>query len=214
MNDPNERANQPVTITRERWRWEQILLCLDRYVSALRGDYDALFEDVEWANQLDAMTHELRAIVNAGGNHDTASHPRPQPAGDSRAGSESVSEAGTAYHAERGNSTPRRNPHWSAEENEAVIAAYFWMFDEQNAFRAFNKAAKYRALQAGALHLRSRQSIERKMQNISAVLQQHGIDWVEGLAPLPNYQHDLAAVVEEVLAARELIDIDPPNQEQ
>ena len=34
--------NQLITITLERWRWEQILLCLDRYVSVLRGDEDAL----------------------------------------------------------------------------------------------------------------------------------------------------------------------------
>ncbi len=100
----------------------------------------------------------------------------------------------------------KRNPPWDAGENEAVVAAYFWMLDEQNAFRDVNKAAKYRELIAGPLHLRSRQSIERKMQNISAVLQEHGIDWVEGLMPLSNYQHDLAVAVDDALAARGLTD--------
>lgn len=31
--------NQPVTITLERWRWDQVLLCLDRYVIWLCGDF-------------------------------------------------------------------------------------------------------------------------------------------------------------------------------
>lgn len=63
--------NQPVTITLERWRWDQVLLCLDRYVIWLRGnfeDMDDLWDDVEWANQLDAMTDNLREIVVTGGN--------------------------------------------------------------------------------------------------------------------------------------------------
>jgi hypothetical protein len=70
MTDTNG-PNQTVTIKLERWRWEQILMCLDRYVSVLRGDDDALDDiasDAEWANQLDAMTYEFRALVNAGGN--------------------------------------------------------------------------------------------------------------------------------------------------
>lgn len=99
-----------------------------------------------------------------------------------------------------------RGTSWTADENSAVIEAYFWMLDEQDMFRDFNKAAKYRELQSGPLHDRSRQSIERKMQNISAVLQQHGIDWVEGLMPLSNYQFDLGVAVEAALVARGMID--------
>jgi hypothetical protein len=98
-----------------------------------------------------------------------------------------------------------RNPPWNAEENDAVIAAYFWMLDEQDAFRDFNKAAKYRELMAEPLHRRSRQAIEYKMCNISAIFQQHGLEWVEGLAPRSNSQQDLAAAVEEALAARGMI---------
>lgn len=105
-----------------------------------------------------------------------------------------------------------RGSPWSADENAAVIEAYFWMLGEQDAFRDFNKAAKYRELMAGPLHTRSRQSIERKMQNISAVLQEHGIDWVEGLMPLANYQFDLGVAVENILAARGMIDRDNPIQ--
>lgn len=62
--------NQPITITLEQWRWEQILQCLDRYVSWLRGDYsdmEAISDDAEWADELGWMTDDLRDIVNAGG---------------------------------------------------------------------------------------------------------------------------------------------------
>lgn len=65
------REDQPVTITLERWRWEQILLCLDRYVAWLGGDYsdiDAISDDAEWAKELGWMTDDLREIVDAGGN--------------------------------------------------------------------------------------------------------------------------------------------------
>ncbi len=63
--------NQQVTITLERWRWEQIHLCLERYVAFLRGEVDdtsAIWDDVEWANQLDAMADEFRELVSAGGD--------------------------------------------------------------------------------------------------------------------------------------------------
>jgi hypothetical protein len=68
--------NQPVTITLERWRWEQILMCLDRYVSVLNGDADAfddIASDAEWANQLDAMTDEFRTLVNVSDNTTSSS---------------------------------------------------------------------------------------------------------------------------------------------
>ncbi len=57
-------SNLPITITLERWRWDQVLSCLDRYVAVLRGDFDDMWDDVEWANQLDAMTDELRELVD------------------------------------------------------------------------------------------------------------------------------------------------------
>jgi hypothetical protein len=63
--------DQLVTIRLERWRWDQVLQCLDRYVIWLRGDderMDELWDDVEWVDQLDAMSFELRNVVNSGGN--------------------------------------------------------------------------------------------------------------------------------------------------
>ena len=40
-------------------------------------------------------------------------------------------------------------------------------------------------------------SIERKLQNVSAVLDEIGIPWIQGYKPLPHYQDTLVAVVEQ-----------------
>ena len=42
-------------------------------------------------------------------------------------------------------------------------------------------------------------SIERKLQNVSAVLDEIGIPWIQGYKPLAHYQDSLVAVVEQQL---------------
>ena len=42
---------------------------------------------------------------------------------------------------------------------------------------------------------RSSASIERKFQNISAVLDEEGFDWIDGYKPLAHYQHELRDAV-------------------
>jgi hypothetical protein len=49
------------------------------------------------------------------------------------------------------------------------------------------------------LPARRRGSIERKMQNISAVLDGLGLEWIDGYKPLGNLQHDLRTAVVETL---------------
>lgn len=80
------------------------------------------------------------------------------------------------------------------------------MLDQDQHDRSFNKAATYRELAAGALSGRNVKSIERKMQNISAVLHRHEISHVRGLKPLSNAQTDLTIAVKDELAARGMID--------
>lgn len=80
---------------------------------------------------------------------------------------------------------------WFAEENRAIVDAYFWMLAEETAGRPYVKAAVRRTLIAGPLARRSHGAIERKFQNISAVLDQHNVAWVEGYKPLHNFQMDL-----------------------
>lgn len=88
---------------------------------------------------------------------------------------------------------------WSREEVEIIVADYFDMLACELRNRLFNKADHNRGLQQ-ILPLRTRGSIERKHQNISAVLLESGYPYVEGYKPLSNYQQLLRDVVEARLA--------------
>lgn len=83
---------------------------------------------------------------------------------------------------------------WSREEVEAVVADYLHMLTQELAGQAYNKTTHRRALGA-KLDGRSDGSIERKHQNISAVLIELGCPYITGYKPLGNYQRLLYEVV-------------------
>jgi hypothetical protein len=87
---------------------------------------------------------------------------------------------------------------WSREEVEAVVADYLAMLASELGGEAYNKAAHNRALQR-VLGRRTHGSIERKHQNISAVLIDLGFPYIEGYKPLGNYQDLLQSVIEDRL---------------
>lgn len=86
--------------------------------------------------------------------------------------------------------------HWTREEVEATVADYFGMLEKELRGEPFNKAAHRRALMA-FLDQRSATSIERKHQNISAILIELGYPYIFGYKPLGNYQRLLAEIVAE-----------------
>lgn len=88
---------------------------------------------------------------------------------------------------------------WSRVEVEAAVIDYFAMLAMELRGEAFNKAEHNRAL-GQMLDNRTRGSIERKHQNISAVLIEAGYPYIDGYKPLGNYQDLLRAVVVERLA--------------
>ncbi len=45
------------------------------------------------------------------------------------------------------------------------------------------------------LPARTTGSIERKLQSVSAILDESGLEWIDGYKPLPHYQRDLKPVV-------------------
>ena len=83
---------------------------------------------------------------------------------------------------------------WSSWEVDAIVADYFDMLADEVADRAFNKSEHRRALQT--LIGRDPGSIERKHQNISAVLERLGIPFIRGYKPLPHFQNSLLDAVE------------------
>ena len=79
---------------------------------------------------------------------------------------------------------------WSDTEVEAAVADYFHMLRLELTGHKFNKREHRRALME-QLNNRSHGSVELKHQNISAVLIEMGIPYIEGYKPRFNYQRSL-----------------------
>lgn len=94
---------------------------------------------------------------------------------------------------------------WSRLEVEAAVADYLDMLALELRGEPFNKAEHNRNL-ARVLNGRTRGSIERKHQNISAVLIELGYPYIDGYKPLRNYQELLKDVVEERLLGATALD--------
>jgi Protein NO VEIN, C-terminal len=88
---------------------------------------------------------------------------------------------------------------WSRTEVEALVADYFAMLDAELRGEDYSKTAHRRAL-SPLLSSRSDGSIERKHQNVSAILIELGYPYISGYKPLSNYQGLLFDVVSDRLA--------------
>jgi hypothetical protein len=95
---------------------------------------------------------------------------------------------------------PTRGQDWSRAEVEAVVADYLAMLADELTGTPVNKT-QHRQMLKPLLQGRSDGSIERKHQNISAILLEMGYPAIEGYKPLRNYQGLLAEVVAERLSA-------------
>jgi hypothetical protein len=88
---------------------------------------------------------------------------------------------------------------WLREEVEAAVADYFAMLEKELKGEAYNKAEHNRNLLKLLAPERGRGSVERKHQNISAVLIELGYPYIDGYKPLGNYQELLEIVVRDRL---------------
>jgi Domain of unknown function (DUF3883) len=86
---------------------------------------------------------------------------------------------------------------WSEAEVSAVVDSYFRMLASERAGVSYNKSENRRRLITTVR--RSEGSIERKLQNISAVLDLLGVQWINGYKPLAHYQDALVSAVERGL---------------
>lgn len=89
---------------------------------------------------------------------------------------------------------------WSRLEVEATVADYFHMLVMELSGQTYNKSAHRKAL-LRKLSGRTDGAVERKHQNISAVLLEQGFPYISGYKPLGNYQALLREAVEDRLAA-------------
>jgi len=82
---------------------------------------------------------------------------------------------------------------WSEDEVSAVVESYFRMLALERAGTAYNKSENRRRLME--VVRRSEGSIERKLQNVSAVMDVLGAQWINGYKPLAHYQDALVEAV-------------------
>lgn len=96
----------------------------------------------------------------------------------------------------------RQGQDWDDDELNAIVADYFAMLDAEIARQPYVKSHHRVALMSSVR--RSPGSIERKHQNISAVLVELGLAWIWGYKPLPNFQQALFDAIDRELTRREL----------
>lgn len=94
---------------------------------------------------------------------------------------------------------------WSRTEVEATVADYLHMLFMELSGQSYNKSAHRKQL-LGKLNNRPEGAIERKHQNISAILLENGWPYINGYKPLGNYQSMLKEIVETRLSNDQSLD--------
>ena len=87
---------------------------------------------------------------------------------------------------------------WSEAECRNLARDYLVMLRAERAGHEFSKSEHWRGLMP-VLNSRSKAAIERKYQNVSAILEEIRIKSIAGYKPLGNYQLLLKRVVYEEL---------------
>ena len=90
---------------------------------------------------------------------------------------------------------------WAQWEVELLVLDYLEMLGKELGVDQYVKSEHRRRLEA-ALPGRSKGSIERKHQNVSAVLSEMGLSFIQGYKPLANYQGLVKQVVVRSLVSR------------
>ena len=75
---------------------------------------------------------------------------------------------------------------WTADELRAAVAAYAELMRAERRGEVTDKSAIRQRVLAGELSQRTAGAYEYRMQNISAVLDEHGCAWVAGYKPMRN----------------------------
>lgn len=96
---------------------------------------------------------------------------------------------------------PQTGKDWSESEVRLVVADYFNMLEAELLGKTYKKSEHRKAL-IPQLSGRSDGSVEFKHQNVSGVLVEMGLPYIEGYKPRSNYQSMLATEVESFLDQR------------
>jgi len=95
---------------------------------------------------------------------------------------------------------------WTHAELEASVDAYLRMLQMETDGHRYVKSKVNQELREGALRARSKGSIEYRMQNISAVMQELGFPWVQGYKPALNVGEKVRKYVKDLVVDRYMSD--------
>jgi hypothetical protein len=93
-----------------------------------------------------------------------------------------------------------RGPDWTEAEVRETVRAYFEMLDKESRGQPYNKTEE-NALLRQKLSSRSKGAVELKHQNISSVLYELGLPWINGYKPARNAQGLLRQIVIDHLSS-------------
>lgn len=99
---------------------------------------------------------------------------------------------------------------WTADEVAVLLGSYFMMLADELAGRRYSKKEQF----LGVMKLigRSKGSVEFKHQNVSAVLDEIGLPWIQGYKPRDHYQDSLAdAVGQYIIEHPDLLKLAKPG---
>lgn len=103
----------------------------------------------------------------------------------------------------------KRGTHWTADEQDAIVADYFVMLGDELAGRTYVKSDHNAALVTRTG--RTRGSVEFKYQNVSAVLERMGLPWIFGFKPARNYQGALVDAIDRYLSKGSIAPYEQPS---
>ena len=95
---------------------------------------------------------------------------------------------------------------WSDEELEASVDAYLKMLKWETEGTKYVKSKINSELRDGPLSSRTKGSVEFRMQNISAVMQELGVTWIKGYKPAANVGEQVKTNIKKVILRRDEID--------
>ena len=101
---------------------------------------------------------------------------------------------------------------WNDSELAAAVEAYLKMLAWEKSGLPFNKAHENRLLRQGPLVGRTEGSIEFRMQNISSVLVQMGLDRIKGYKPANNVGSGVEQHIRKALADTRVFESDETAQ--
>lgn len=91
---------------------------------------------------------------------------------------------------------------WSDEELDAIVSDYFAMLTAELSGWSYVKSHHSAALMADIG--RTHRSVEFKHQNISAVMEELGLPWIQGYKPKRNYQNAIFDAIDRYLSAHQV----------